>query len=113
MRSEADIASDGVVRGLPRLFLRLEGAVLLALAVFFYAKYSSSWWLFAVLLLAPDVGMLGYLANPRIGALAYNVFHSYLLPSVVVVVGVVNSNDMTSSVGIVWFAHIGMDRGLG
>jgi hypothetical protein len=113
MRSEGDIASDRVVSGLPRLLLRREGAALLALAVFFYARYSSSWWLFAMLLLAPDVGMLGYLANPQVGALAYNVFHAYLLPSVLVVVGVVNSNAMTSSVGSVWFAPIGMDRALG
>jgi hypothetical protein len=77
-------------------------------AVFFYA-----WWLFAVLLLAPDVGMLGYLANPRVGALAYNVFHTYLLPSVLVVVGVVTGSEATSSGGSVWVAHIGMDRALG
>jgi hypothetical protein len=43
MRSEGDIARDGGVSGLPRLLLRLEGAVLLALAVFFYARDSSSW----------------------------------------------------------------------
>jgi hypothetical protein len=47
------------VSGLPSLLRRPEGAVLLALTVFFYARYSSSWWLYAVLLLAPDVGMLG------------------------------------------------------
>lgn len=35
MQSEGDIASDGVVSGLPRILRRLEGAVLLALAVFF------------------------------------------------------------------------------
>jgi Domain of unknown function (DUF4260) len=66
-----------------------------------------------VLLLAPDVGMLGYLANPRVGALAYNVFHTSLLPSVLVVVGVVTGREATSSVGIVWCAPIGMDRALG
>jgi hypothetical protein len=113
MRSQGEIASDRVVSGLPRFLLRLEAAVLLALAVFFYATYSSSWWLFAMLLLAPDVGILGYLANPRVGAVAYNVFHTYLLPSVVVVVGVVTGSEATSSVGIVWFAYIGIDRALG
>jgi Domain of unknown function (DUF4260) len=74
--SEGDSPSDGGMSGLPRLLLRLEGAVLLALAVFFYARYSASWWLFAVLLPAPDVGMLGYLAKPQVGAVAYNVFHT-------------------------------------
>jgi hypothetical protein len=38
MRSEGDISSDWVVSGPPRLLFRLEGAVLLALAVFFYAR---------------------------------------------------------------------------
>jgi hypothetical protein len=89
------------VSGLPKLLLRLEGAVLLALAVFFYARYSASWWLFAVLFMVPDVEMLGHLANPRVGAVAYNVFHTYLLPSVLVVVGVVTSTEATSSVGVV------------
>src|SRR5919197_528459 len=57
--------------------------------------------------------MLGYLANPRVGALAYSVFHTSLLPSVVVVVGVVTGREATSAVGIVWCAPIGMERALG
>jgi hypothetical protein len=101
MRSQGESASDRVVSGLPRFLLRLEAAVLLALAVFFYATYSSSWWLFAMLLLAPDVGMLGYLANPRVGALVYHVFHTYLLPWGLVVVGVLTRSEATPSVGIV------------
>jgi hypothetical protein len=40
----------------------------------------------------------------------YNVFHTYLLPSVVVVVGVVTGSEATSAVRIVWFAHIGRER---
>jgi hypothetical protein len=37
---------------------------------------------------------------------------SPLLPSALVVVSVVTGSEATSSVGIVWFAHIGMDRAL-
>lgn len=40
--------------------MHVEGAVLFALVVFLYSKNDESWILFAVLLLAPDVGMLGY-----------------------------------------------------
>jgi Domain of unknown function (DUF4260) len=64
-----------------------------------------------MLLLAPDVGILGYLANPRVGAVAYTVFHTALLSSVVV--GVVTGSEATSAVGIVWCAPIGLDRALG
>jgi uncharacterized protein DUF4260 len=42
-----------------------------------YCLYGGSWWLFALLLLAPDASMLGYLGGPSIGAAAYNAFHSY------------------------------------
>jgi hypothetical protein len=69
--------------------------------------------LVAVLLLAPDVGTLGYLANPRVRAVASNVFHAYLLPSVLVVGCLVTGSEATSSLRIVWFVHISMDRVLG
>jgi Domain of unknown function (DUF4260) len=69
--------------------------------------------LFVVVLRTPDVGMLGHFTNPRVGALAYNVFHTYLPPSVLVVVGGIISTEATSSLGIVWCAHSGTDHTLG
>jgi len=104
---------DGTVRTMPRLLLRLEGAVLLGLAVFAYARWGSSWWLFALLLLAPDVGAVGYVANSRVGALTYDVFHTYAGPGVLLTVGVLSDSTIVLSLGFVWFAHIGMDRALG
>ena len=104
---------DGIVRSLPRAFLRLEGVVLLALAVFAYARYGGSWWLFALLLLSPDLGALGYLAGPRLGAVAYDACHTYAGPAVLVVVGAVTGSTLMLSLGFIWFAHIGMDRALG
>ncbi len=87
--------------------------MLLALSVFAYARYGSSWWLFALLLLAPDVGALGYLAGSRIGAWSYNALHTYLGPAAVVAIGVVGGSAVVLSIGFIWFAHIGMDRALG
>src|SRR4029077_4604434 len=81
-RHAAGRERDGIVRAGPRMFLRAEGAVLLALAVFGYARYGSSWWLFLVLLLAPDVSAVGYLAGSRLGAATYNAAHTYLGPAV-------------------------------
>lgn len=34
-----------------------------------------SWWWFAACILLPDLSMIGYLINARIGAYAYNFFH--------------------------------------
>ena len=59
------------------IYLRLEGLAL-GLALRLALSFSSEpWWLFAVLFLAPDLSMLGYLAGPRIGAVAYNLVHSW------------------------------------
>ncbi|TIX33887.1 MAG: DUF4260 family protein, partial [Mesorhizobium sp.] len=57
------------------LAVKLEWWVAAAASVVLYAMTSASWWLFAVLILAPDLSMLGYLAGPRVGAVAYNALH--------------------------------------
>jgi hypothetical protein len=57
--------------------------------------------------------MLGCLPNPHIGGDGSDVFHSYLLSSVLGVGDVATGGEARSSAGIVWFAHIGMDRALG
>jgi hypothetical protein len=97
----------------PAAMLRVEGATMLAGSVLLYWTGGGSWWLFALLLLAPDLSMLGYLAGPRVGAVAYNVFHSYPLPAALGLVGLFMGVPLAVSVALVWFAHIGMDRLMG
>jgi|tagenome__1003787_1003787.scaffolds.fasta_scaffold20692091_2 hypothetical protein len=104
---------DGTVRSTPRVVLRIEGAVILGLAVFGYVRYGGSWWLFSLLLLVPDIGAIGYAAGPRFGAFTYNASHTYIGPAVLVVMGTVNSSPLILSLGLIWFAHLGMDRAAG
>ncbi|HEY7282947.1 MAG TPA: DUF4260 domain-containing protein [Actinomycetota bacterium] len=104
---------DGIVRGLPLVLLRTEGAVLLALSILLYAKFGGSWILFVVLLLAPDLGALGYLRNTRVGGFTYDIVHTYLPPGVLAAIGVLAGNNLCLSVALVWFGHIGMDRLVG
>jgi hypothetical protein len=48
----------------PGVLLRLEGGVVLVAAVAFYARIlHGSWWIIAVLFLAPDLSFLGYAAK--------------------------------------------------
>jgi Domain of unknown function (DUF4260) len=101
------------VRDLPILFLRVEGAVLIGLAVFLFARTDIGWLLFALLLLVPDVSMLGYAAGSRVGAITYNLGHTTLLPAALAVIGVLTESTMTVAVALIWFAHIGLDRMLG
>ena len=75
---------QGFVQGGPRLLLRIEGLAYAGLALIGYAHSGYSWWLFAALILVPDVSMLGYLINPSIGAASYNLVHTLTLPILLV-----------------------------
>ena len=75
----ADIASretTGAVTGGARTLLRLEGLTLFIGMTVLYAVWEGSWWVYAILFLAPDLSFLGYLAGPRLGAIVYNTAHS-------------------------------------
>jgi hypothetical protein len=101
------------VTGRPRLILKAEGGALALLAIFLFPRTGSSWWLFAALILAPDLGMLGYLAGPRVGALAYNVLHISALPFALALVGLLAPSATLVAIALIWLTHIGLDRMLG
>ncbi len=106
-------ASPGAAYGSARAFLRLEGAAAFAAAAALYAHVGFSWPLFAVLFLAPDLAMCGYLVNPRLGAAAYNVAHTYALALPLALLGFLAGMPLVLAVGLIWIAHIGFDRALG
>jgi Domain of unknown function (DUF4260) len=114
VRMSDDQGRTGSVGGLPRLLLRGEGLAAFLAALALYEQSGASWWLFAVLILVPDLSMAGYLAGPRIGAVAYNGAHTYAGPAALAALDwMVASNGHLTVVAIVWFAHIGFDRALG
>ncbi len=98
---------------LPARLLRLEGLAVLvgALALYFDADFG--WLLLVLLILAPDLSMLGYLAGPAVGAACYDVAHTYALPITLGVVGVLVGSDVAVQVALIWLAHVGADRFLG
>jgi hypothetical protein len=98
---------------LPRWVLRLEGLVLLAGALIVYFDQSYGWLAFILLILAPDLSFLGYLAGPRAGALAYNFAHTTVWPLGLAVGGFLGDSDPLVQVGLIWLTHIGVDRFLG
>jgi hypothetical protein len=108
----AAIIDSGVAGG-PRLILRLEGAALAAAAIILFPHTGCSWWLFAALILAPDLSMAGYLAGPRIGAGAYNAVHTTLAPIALGLVAFELNRRTVLAIAIIWLAHIGIDRALG
>lgn len=58
-----------------KTILKLEElAMFLASIVLLYIS-NVSWWWYLLLILGPDISMLGYLAGNKVGALSYNLFH--------------------------------------
>lgn len=101
------------VTGKLRIWLRLEGLTLLTATIVLFSHQGQRWWLYPLLLLVPDIFMLGYLANKRIGAFFYNVGHSYLAPALVVLLAWRAESKMGIALGIIWLGHIGWDRFFG
>jgi len=93
--------------------LRLEWAAVLAVAIAGYLFLDGSWQLFVLLILAPDLAMLGYLAGPVAGAIAYNAFHILVWPVVLFLGGFYAESAVAMQVAAIWAAHIAMDRVLG
>lgn len=105
--------SLGSLLARPAAMLRADGVAMFAGSIVLYWSVGGSWWLFALLLLVPDVSMLGYLVGRGVGAAVYNVFHSYPLPAVLGGFGLLAGSPLAVAVALVWFAHIGMDRAVG
>jgi len=97
----------------PKLWLRLDGLVLFIATIVLFASQHQRWWLYPVLLFLPDIFMLGYIKDTKVGAFFYNLGHSYLLPTIVVLAGWQSRGPLIIAVGGIWQGHIGWDRLLG
>lgn len=87
--------------------------MMLVLSVYFYFHLEFSRIVFVVLLLAPDLTALGYLKNIKFGAGLYNLFHTYSIPAIIMICGLLLHVSIALIISLVWIAHIGMDRMLG
>ena len=98
----------------------LIGAILRSEAVAAFVAGIALWavnggsllWLVPALLL-PDLSMLGYLANPRVGAVTYNMVHNWTLALILIGFGWSLAMIPATLAGAVVLAHVGMDRALG
>jgi Domain of unknown function (DUF4260) len=97
----------------PVLLQRLEGLVVFIAGLCGWLFWGASWWLFLLLLLTPDLSMLGYLLNARVGAALYNLVHSYPLAAVLLTAGLWFGVPLLSFAAVIMLAHIGWDRMLG
>ena len=97
----------------PKWLLRLEGFVVLVVAVIIYQQLGYSWGEFALLFLVPDIFMLGYLVDKKIGADVYNIGHTYIVPFLFWLVMYFLHLHALYFIAVIWVAHVGFDRLVG
>ncbi len=93
--------------------LKFEALALaiLMLALAYHSPYSMWWLLIAFPFI--DLGMIGYVVNPKVGAYTYNLLHNATLPTLLIALGVIINNDLVTFVGIAWTFHTAVERILG
>lgn len=97
--------------------LKLEELAQLLLVLFALHTAHSSWWVFLLLLIGPDISMLGYLVNTRVGAGAYNLFHHKGVAILAIMLAQVmrhgligDCSDELMAIGLVLYGHASLDR---
>jgi len=97
----------------PKKHIHIEGAFVFLASLYFYWQLGGGWGMFLLLLLVPDIAMIGYLKDKTVGLALYNLAHNYLFPLLVGMFGYSQGNETVMLIALIWVAHIGMDRTLG
>lgn len=93
--------------------LKVEEVFMFLLGIYMFSLLNYQWWWFLVLILTPDIGMLGYLINNKLGAMTYNIFHHKGIAIVCYFIGIYWHSDILQLIGVVLFSHASFDRALG
>ena len=107
-----------------KTLLKLEELAQLLACIALMSMNVAPWWAYLLLLLGPDIGMLGYMIGPSIGAFTYNLLHHKGVALLVAGIGVASVElslkwgtplivHMLMMTGVILYGHSSMDRMLG
>jgi hypothetical protein len=96
-----------------RIFLVLESVVIFLGSLLIYLFLSGNWIIFLVLLFSPDIFMVGYIKNSRIGSINYNIGHVYAWSVLLILIGILIGLDILILLSLICIAHISIDRAMG
>lgn len=97
-----------------KALLHIEGAVICAACLYLlFYQLHTTWWLLPIFILGPDASMIGYAINPRVGAILYNLAHTFILAIPIALVGLLTDTHPALVTGLILTGHIGMDRAFG
>lgn len=93
--------------------LKIEELFMMGLGIYLFGLLHYAWWWFLVLLLAPDIGMIGYLFGNKAGAFLYNLFHHKGLAIAIYLLGIYFTSPLAQLIGVMLFSHASLDRIMG
>lgn len=93
--------------------IRLEEAAMFGISIYALYVMDAAWWVYPVLLIAPDISMIGYAVGKEAGATTYNLFHNKTIAILVFTAGLGLENQLLEMTGIILFGHSSMDRMFG
>lgn len=93
--------------------IKIENLFLFVFSIFLFSQTDFAWWIYPLLFLLPDIGMVGYLINSNVGARTYNTTHFFGLAVLLILLGFYLGNDHVYITGIIILGHSAFDRILG
>ncbi len=96
-----------------KILIQVEEFTVFLGCIYLFSRLEYKWWWFPALLLLPDLGMIGYLVNPAVGAVSYNLVHFKGVGVAIGLLGLARGNQKAMLAGLILFAHSCMDRTIG
>jgi hypothetical protein len=93
-----------------KLLLKIEELSFFLLAIIALIYLNVDWWYYLLLFIGPDIGMLGYVFNQKVGSITYNLFHHKTIAVIFLIIGFFTGNFLLQIIGIIMFGHSSMDR---
>ena len=95
--------------------LKLEEIGMMAAGIYLLTIHNInlSVWIWLLVSFTPDISMLGYLVNHKVGAITYNIFHHKGIAIAVVGIGYFMKIEVVLAIGVLLFAHSSFDRMMG
>jgi hypothetical protein len=96
-----------------KTLIKLEELAFVVLSFYLFLALDYAWWWFPLLFFVPDVSMIGYLINQKVGAITYNFIHHKALAVFLYLLGSLTQLHGLQFAGLVMFGHSSLDRLLG
>jgi hypothetical protein len=95
--------------------IKIEECAITAISIYFLTKHNLGFplWSFVFLFFAPDISIVAYLINPKVGAFFYNLFHHRAIGLALIAMGMIFNYETSIMVGTIIFAHSSFDRMMG